>query len=94
MMSDASEWRMVYLVPAVLGIIVSFIALMSLRETDAFIESRLKFLRMTDGEREAEKIQRIHHRLRAVLLPHLSLFQSIISSVGFMPPLRSEQSEF
>ncbi len=54
-MTDASEWRMVYLVPALLGIVVSFIALMSLRETDAFIESRLKYLRMTDEEREAEK---------------------------------------
>lgn len=32
-MTDASEWRMVYLVPAILGIIVSFIALISLRET-------------------------------------------------------------
>lgn len=55
LMSDASEWRAVYLVPALLGIAVSFIALMSLRETDAFIESRLKHLRMTDEEREAEK---------------------------------------
>lgn len=55
LMHDASEWRAVYLVPALLGIIVSFIALISLRETDAFIESRLKYLRMTDEEREAEK---------------------------------------
>ena len=55
LMSDASEWRIVYLVPALLGIIVSFFALISLRETDAFIESRLKYLRMTDEEREAEK---------------------------------------
>jgi len=55
LMADASEWRNVYLVPALLGIVVSFIALMLLRETDAFIESRLKYLRMTDEEREAEK---------------------------------------
>ena len=55
LMSDASEWRMVYLVPAILGIVVSLIALMSLRETDAFIESRLRYLRMTDEEKEAEK---------------------------------------
>ena len=55
LMTDASEWRAVYLVPAVLGIIVSFIALLSLRETDAFIESRLRYLRMTDEEREADK---------------------------------------
>ena len=55
LMSDASEWRAVYLVPALLGIIVSFIALLSLSETDAFIESRLRHLRMTDEEKEAEK---------------------------------------
>lgn len=54
-MSDASEWRVVYLVPALLGIVISLVALMSLRETDAFIESRLKYLRMTDEERNAEK---------------------------------------
>ena len=54
-MTQVSEWRMVYLIPALLGIVVSLIALMSLRETDAFIESRLKYLRMTDEEREADK---------------------------------------
>ena len=43
-MTTASEWRMVYLVPALLGIVVSLIALMTLRETDAYIESRLKYL--------------------------------------------------
>ncbi len=55
LMTNASEWRMVYLVPALLGVAVSLVALMTLRETDAFIESRLKFLRMTDEEREAAK---------------------------------------
>ncbi len=54
-MTTASEWRMVYLVPALLGIIVSLIALMTLRETDAYIESRLKYLRMTDEEKAAAK---------------------------------------
>lgn len=54
-MTTASEWRMVYFVPALLGIVVSLIALMTLRETDAYIESRLNYLRMTDEEREAAK---------------------------------------
>lgn len=54
-MTTASEWRMVYLVPALLGIVVSLVALMTLRETDAYIESRLKYLRMTDEERDAAK---------------------------------------
>lgn len=56
LMTDASQWRMVYLVPAVLGMVVAFIALLTLRESDVYIESRLKYLRMTDEEREAGKI--------------------------------------
>ncbi len=58
LMENASEWRMVYFVPAVLGIIVSFIALLSLRETDAFIESRLKYLRMSDSEKLISKAKK------------------------------------
>ena len=57
-MQDASEWRNVYLIPAIIGIICSTIALISARETDAFIDSRLRYLRMTDEERriaESEK---------------------------------------
>lgn len=54
-MTSASEWRMVYLVPAILGIVVSLVALMSLRETDAFIESRLRYLKMTEEEKQAAK---------------------------------------
>ena len=58
LMRDASEWRNVFLIPAIIGLTCSFIALLSARETDAFIESRLKYLRMTDDERklaESEK---------------------------------------
>lgn len=54
-MTTASEWRMVYLVPALLGIAVSLIALMTLRETDAYIESRLRYLRMSDEEKTAAR---------------------------------------
>lgn len=54
-MTSASEWRMVYLVPAIMGVAASLIALFSLRETDAFIESRLKYLNMTDEEKENAK---------------------------------------
>ena len=55
LMTEASEWRMVYLVPAVLGMVISFIALIFTKETDAFMDSRLRYLRMTDEEREQEK---------------------------------------
>ena len=54
-MRDASQWRVVYLVPALIGLVSSFIALFFARETDAFIDSRLRYLNMTDEEIEAEK---------------------------------------
>ncbi len=55
LMHSASEWRNVFLIPAIVGIIVSLIALLFARETDAFIESRLRYLRMTDEELKAEQ---------------------------------------
>lgn len=54
MMSDASEWRLVYFIPAVVGVVTTFTALMTARETDSFIESRLRYLKMTEEERAAE----------------------------------------
>jgi hypothetical protein len=55
LMETASQWRRVYFIPAVVGIIVSLIALLFARETDAFIESRIRYLRMSEAEIEAEK---------------------------------------
>ncbi len=55
LMKDVSEWRNVYFVPAVVGLVICFIALFLAREPDAFIDSRLKYLKMTDEEREAEE---------------------------------------
>lgn len=56
LMNDISQWRMVFLVPAIIGLVTSFIALLFARETDAFIDSRLQYLRMTDEQRlESEK---------------------------------------
>ncbi len=55
LMENASEWRNVFLVPAVVGVIASFIALMTAREPDTFIDARLRYLRLSDKEREDEK---------------------------------------
>ena len=54
-LTDRSHWRMVFLVPAVLGLVASFLALLLARETDAFIDSRLRYLRMSEAEIRAEK---------------------------------------
>ena len=58
LMHNASEWRNVFMIPAIVGIVSSLIALLFARETDPFIDSRLRFLRMTDAEREAEKLKK------------------------------------
>ncbi|MBR4953911.1 MAG: MFS transporter [Oscillospiraceae bacterium] len=59
LMTDASQWRQVYFIPAIIGLVCSFIALLSARETDAFIDSRLRYLKMTDEERaQAEKARK------------------------------------
>ncbi len=50
LMHNASEWRNVYMIPAIVGIVVGFIALVFARETDAFIDSRLRYLYMTEDE--------------------------------------------
>ena len=71
LMHSASEWRMVFLIPALVGLISSFIALMTARETDSFIESRLKYLKMTDEEREAEKKLKDAQNAQGGLIPAL-----------------------
>lgn len=58
LMQSAGEWRKVYMIPAIVGIVVSLIALLCARETDAFIESRLRFLNMTEEELRAEEAQK------------------------------------
>jgi hypothetical protein len=55
LMQEASQWRQVYLIPATVGLVCSFIALLTARETDAFIDARLRYLKMSEQERNAEK---------------------------------------
>ncbi len=58
LMTDMSQWRMVFLIPAVIGLATSAIALFFARETDTFIDTRLAYLKMTDEEREAVKLEK------------------------------------
>lgn len=52
---DLSQWRMVYLICGILAMIIAIFALLFVRESDAFIETRLRQLRMTDEEIAAAK---------------------------------------
>ncbi|MBO5773203.1 MAG: MFS transporter [Clostridia bacterium] len=71
MMENASEWRNVFLVPAIVGLVASFIALVLARETDSFIDARLRYLRLTDEERQAEKEQKALDNAQGGLIPAL-----------------------
>lgn len=52
---DLSGWRKIYLILAVLSVVSSIFALFFVRESDPFIESRLRTLRMTDEEKKAAR---------------------------------------
>ncbi len=95
LMYDASEWRNVYIIPALVGIVTCFIALITARETDSFIDSRLRYLRMTDEEREAEKAQKNSENAQGGLIPALKFamkhnqlkwlyITSAIANLGFI----------
>ena len=58
LMHTASQWRNVFLIPAIIGLVCSTVALLTARETDAFIDSRLRYLRMTDEERKAAEAEK------------------------------------
>ncbi len=71
MMENASEWRNVFLVPAIVGLVASFIALVLARETDSFIDARLRYLRLSDEERKLEKEQKALDNAQGGLIPAL-----------------------
>lgn len=48
----ATEWRMVFLIPAALGLIVSLAVCFLARETDPFLDSRIAYLKLSPEERE------------------------------------------
>ncbi len=55
LMTVAGDWRRVYFYPAVIGLAISFVALLFCQETDTFAHSRLTYLRQTEEERLAQK---------------------------------------
>lgn len=57
LMQEVGQWRRVFLIPAVIGLVAALAGLILAGETDAFIDSRLKFLRQTDEERHVDPTQ-------------------------------------
>jgi len=95
LMETAGEWRKVYFIPAVVGVVTCFIALVTARETDSFNDSRLRYLKMTDEERKAEKLKKssenaqggLIHALRFAM-KHKQLrwlyITSALANIGFI----------
>jgi len=68
---DSYGWRMVYFIPAVIGLVVSFIALLGAKETPAFVESRLNYLRMSEEEKLQLKNSKKAESKQGGLIPAL-----------------------
>lgn len=53
LMQNVSErWHVVYLVPAIIGFVMSLFALLFARETNAFLTKRIEYLKTPIEERE------------------------------------------
>ena len=53
LMQNVSEkWHLVYLVPAIIGFVLSFVALLCAKETHTFLTNRIKYLKTPIEERE------------------------------------------
>lgn len=53
MKNNNAEWRKVFLIPAIFGFVVAFLALFFARETDQFLDERIAFLSKTPEEKMA-----------------------------------------
>lgn len=51
--NDGTKWRMIFIVPAILGIAIAIIVLFVARETDPFLEKRIAYLETPMEERAA-----------------------------------------
>jgi len=49
---NPEKWHMVYLLPAILALVLSLIFLLTARESEMFLENRIKYLEMSDIERQ------------------------------------------
>ena len=52
--NDGSQWRKVFLIPAMVAVVVGLAALFLMEETPVFVARRVEFLEMSDEERSAK----------------------------------------
>ena len=56
--ADMSNWRYIYYVPGIIAIIAGIASALLIRESDAFVDSRLRVLTMTEEEKAAAKAKK------------------------------------
>ncbi len=109
LMSSVGEWREVYMIPAIIGLVTSFIALLLAKETEPFIETRLAYLNMSEEERIAEKknAQKAqgglitsfkfaikHHQLRWLYIATAFVNLGFIGTINYQPIMTFRFAEF
>ena len=52
--NDGSQWRKVFMIPAIVALVVGIAAIFLMDETPAFVAKRVTYLEMTDEERSAK----------------------------------------
>lgn len=71
--TDLSNWRYVYVVPSIITIAVAIAAFFLIRESDAFVETRLRQLKMTDEEIASAKEKKVDTQAQGGLIKALKL---------------------
>lgn len=88
--TDLSGWRYVYLVPGVITVVAAIAAFFLIKESDAFVDTRLRQLRMTDEEIEAAKASKSEAQAQGGLITSVKLvlrnkqLRWLILSYGFI----------
>ena len=71
--TDLSNWRYVYLVPGVFTVVVAIAAYFLIKESDAFVDNRLRQLRMTEEEIQQAKENKDESQAQGGLVKSLKL---------------------
>lgn len=88
--TDLSGWRNVYLVPGLITVVVAIVAFFLIKESDAFVDNRLRQLRMTEEEIAAAKEKKIDTQAQGGLIKSLKLafrnkqIRWLVISYGFI----------
>ena len=88
--TDLSGWRYVYLVPGIITVAAAVAAFFLIKESDAFVETRLRQLKMTDEEIAAAKAKKSDAQAQGGLIKSLKLcfrnkqLRWLVISYGFI----------